>query len=52
MMYDTLKFHVIEAWAKGLTGASVVEYVIRNTGASLTDAQTVVNRLTEEMMRD
>jgi hypothetical protein len=52
MMYDTLKFHVVEAWAKGLSGASVVEYVMARTGASLTDVQSVINRLTDEMMRD
>jgi hypothetical protein len=52
MMYDTLKFHVLEAWAKGLSGAAVVEYVMTRTGASLTDVQSVINRLTDEMMRD
>lgn len=52
MMYDTLKFHVLEAWAKGLSGAHVVEYVMTHTGASLTDVQDVINRLTDEMMRD
>ena len=52
MMYDTLKFHVLEAWAKGLTGALAVEYVMTRTGASLSEATAIVTKLTEEMMRD
>lgn len=52
MMYDTLKFHVLEAWTKGLSGAQVVEYVMTRTGAAPSDVQAAINRLTDEMMRD
>lgn len=49
MMYETLKYYVLKAWALGLSGEEVVQYVCDHAGVKASDALETIDRLSMEM---
>lgn len=48
-MYDTLRHYVLRAWSLGLSGQSVIDYVVHNAGTTAADVEVVVDTLVKEM---
>lgn len=49
MMYETLKYHVLRAWALGLSGESAVAYVCEAAGVKREDVLETISKLSMEM---
>lgn len=49
MMYETLKYHVLKAWALGLSGEAAVAYVCESAGVKPAEVLETISKLSMEM---
>lgn len=49
MVYETLKYYVLKAWALGLSGEAVVTYVCEMADVKTEDVLDTINKLSMEM---